>query len=401
MLEAPTPPVSTAADLELPTVDVAGNRLQLFVESASMTASLTTDIRSARRRAWIESYTVADDAIGQAVAAALKERAAAGVECRLSYDAVGSYATPTRYFDELRAAGVDARPFRPWGRWFHRFSFLRRFNRRNHRKLAVLDDDVAYFGGMNLVDAGGSGVPPAVTGKHPESEAAWRDVHVQLTGPAVVDIAAAFNDLWMRNERKRPPKRANPTLTAITRCTTDAIFFFDARPHVRYHRPGRVFKALINRARTSITLAMAYFLPFGGVLRALLKARKRGVTVQVIVPSVSDVPLVKWASRHGYEKLLRHGIRIYERRDRMLHSKVMIVDGTWSIIGSCNFDPRSLLLNLECFAVIRSAETAKLLANVCRYERRHSDPVRLSGHKRRNCWEQWRDRAAWMLRRWL
>lgn len=384
-----------------PTVDVAGNRLAVFVESGPYLSALIDDVRAARHRVWIESYTVADDAAGRAVAAALKERAAAGVECRLMYDAVGSFGTPSAFFDDLRRAGVDVLCYRPWGSWWRGLRVLPQFHRRDHRKLAAVDDVVGYFGGMNLVDQGGSAVPPLEGARHPSSQAGWRDVQVRLVGPAAKSIAAALDDLWSRGRNRTVEPRRNPQVGDILSARSDALFFFDARPHVRHRRPGPVFKALIGRAHKSITLAMAYFLPFGGVLRELLRARRRGVTVRVIVPHESDVPLVQWAARHMYERLLRHGIRIYERRDRMLHSKVMVIDGLWSVVGSCNFDPRSMLLNLEFFAVVRSADFARALNDVCRDERRQSDPVRLSRCRSRGWWESWLYRITWTFRRWL
>lgn len=389
---------------ECSTVEVVGNRLDLYVESAPFLAALIDDIRRARHRVWVESYTVADDAAGRAVAEALKERAAAGIDCRLLYDTVGSLTTPERYFAELREAGVAVRAYRPFGSWLYRFRsarYLWRWHRRDHRKLVVIDDDVSYFGGMNIVDQGGSAVPPRFESKHPTAQEAWRDVHVRLTGAQTAEIAASWDDLWSRLHRRPRRERRNPTVKEIRSCTQDAIFFFDSRPHVKHRRPGRLIRRLIRGARRDITLAMAYFLPFGGMLRELLRARRRGVTVQVIVPHKNDVRLVQWAARHIYEKLLRHGVRIYERRDQMLHSKVMIIDGAWSVIGSCNFDPRSMLLNLEFFAVVRSAELAGALASICRYERRQSDPVRLSKHRRRAWWERLLHRAAWTFRRWL
>src|SRR5690606_19696249 len=122
---------------------------------------------------------------------------------------------------------------------------------------------------------------------------------------------------------------------------------------------------LMKLARQEITVSMAYFLPIGRVLRALIKARRRGVRVRVIVPGQSDVRLVQWATRHFYGALLRRGIEIYERRDCMLHSKAMVIDGMWSVIGSCNLDARSLRINLEFFAVIRSESLATVLLQIC------------------------------------
>lgn len=397
--------MATIATAERLTVHVGDNELTLFVESAPYHESLLDDLRGAQDRAWVEAYTIADDPAGQAVAAALKERAAAGVDCRLLYDTVGSFSTPERFFNELRDAGVKVRAYRPFGSWMYRFKssrFLWRWHRRDHRKLVIVDDYAAYFGGMNIVDLGGSGVPPAHGTKHSPTQPPWRDVHVRLDGPQLKEIAASFDDLWSRlHHLPHGEEFSNPTPEEVLAAKEDRIFFFDARPHTKHHRPARMFKELIRHAKHNVTLAMAYFLPFGGVLRALLHARKRRVAVEVIVPNQSDVPLVQWASRHMYERLLKRGIRIYERRDRMLHSKAMVIDGTWSVIGSCNLDPRSLLLNLEFFAVIRSAELATALASICRYERRMSDLVKLSDCRKQSWWRKLLHRAAWTLRKWL
>ena len=115
----------------------------------------------------------------------------------------------------------------------------------------------------------------------------------------------------------------------------------------------------------------------------------------------SDVKLVQWATRHFYEYLLKRGIRIYERQDRMLHSKAMVIDGRWSVIGSCNLDPRSLRLNLVFFAAIYSREMAAALDQICRDEIRESVPVRADDVRSRNCGQRFRDRLAWSLRKWL
>jgi cardiolipin synthase len=397
--------MATIAVSEKISVGVAGNELTLFVESAPFVEALLEDLRGAQRRAWVESYTIADDAAGRAVAEILKERAAAGVDCRLLYDTVGSFATPERFFNDLRAAGVKVRAYRPFGSWLYRFKssrFLWRWHRRDHRKLAIIDDAAAYFGGMNIVDLGGSAVPPTHGSKHPTSQPPWRDVHVRLDGPQLQEIAASFDHLWSRlHGVPLESERNNPTPEEVFAAREDRIFFFDSRPHIKHRRPGRMFKELIRQARRNITLAMAYFLPFGGVLRALLHARKRRVAVEVIVPNESDVPLVQWATRHMYEHLLKRGIRIYERRDRMLHSKVMVIDNLYSVIGSCNLDPRSMLLNLEFFAIVRSEALATAVTSICRYERRVSDLVKISDCRKRSWWQRLLQRAAWTLRKWL
>ena len=121
----------------------------------------------------------------------------------------------------------------------------------------------------------------------------------------------------------------------------------------------------------------------------------------MIVPGQSDVKIVQWACRHFYEYLLKRGIRIYERKDRMLHSKVMVIDGQWSVIGSCNLDARSLRLNLEFFAVIHAPQLALALDAICQEDMRDSVRITAAYCRRRSRWQRLLDRTAWTLRKWL
>jgi|GEM_PF-251805 len=381
--------------------DVAGNRIRLYVDTHSYVGSLVDDIKKATKRVWIESYIFAADELGKAVGEALKERAAAGVDCRVIYDAVGCYSTPAAFFADLQAAGVQVAAYRPLPSIWMRFKYFERFNRRDHRKMAVCDDQVAYFGGMNIVDQ-----------RHPTdskpskvssliSSSGWRDVQARMEGPQQGEVAAAFDDLWKRIHRLPRSHRRRWPLRQVWSDRKDGIYFFDSRPNRRYRRPSKVLTPLIRDAKTKITLAMAYFIPYGSVLRELVRARRRGVRVRVIVPAHSDVRLVEWASRHMYERLIRMGIRIYERQDRMLHSKVMTIDDHWTVIGSCNIDPRSFLLNLEFMAVIRSAEAAAAVEAICRDELQSSKLVKYGHAKRLSCVSKWLNRFAWYFRRWL
>lgn len=402
--ELAAPPMPTELNEtsdSVPEVTVAGNRLRVFAESAPLLASMAEDLRQAQSRAWVESYTIAADAAGRAIAAALKERAAAGVDCRVMYDAVGSYDTPSEFFADMQRAGVQVHGYRSLWDVVWKFASLQPFNRRNHRKLTVIDDRVAYFGGMNIIDQSGiESVADAKARRLPAS-AGWRDVHVRLEGPRQPEVAAAFERLWQRvhlHQRVRWPRWK---VAEMLDCQGEGLYFFDSRPLKKNFRPDKVLVPLIRQARRSITLSMAYFIPVGNVLRELMRARRRGVTVRVIVPGESDVRLAQWASRHMYERLLRRGFRIYERRDQMLHSKTLVIDGVWSIIGSCNMDPRSLLLNLEFMAAIRSQEMAATVERISRYELRNSQPVAMVHCHRRPWWQRQLDRAAWTMRRWL
>jgi len=381
-------------------VEVAGNELTLFDHTPPLIAAMRDDIAAAERRVWQESYTFANDAAGQTIAEALSERAKAGLDVQLMYDAVGSFSTPQALFDSLRTAGVQVHAFHTLRDALWRQRSLRMLNRRNHRKLLVVDDAVGYFGGMNVVDQSGTTTVEQARARLPVSSG-WRDLHVRLCGPQQAELAASCQRMWQATHKRRAGVWPKWPVERMLRTREDGLYFFDCRPALRLRRPARVLAPLLRQAEKKITVAMAYFIPVGQVLRELLRARRRGVRVQVIVPGVSDVPAVQAATRHFYAQLLRRGIQIYERQDQMLHSKTMTIDGRWSVVGSCNLDPRSLRTNLEFLSVIRSAALAQEVERVCRYEVERSRRITAADVRGRSCLTRTWDRTCWSLRRWL
>jgi cardiolipin synthase len=379
-------------------VQVAGHELTLYVETWPLILQMVRDIRAARTRVWLETYIFNDDAAGLAIAAALRERASAGVQLRVLYDAIGSKATSGAFFRPLEQAGVQLHAFHSVWEALWKFSFLRILNRRNHRKLLVLDDTIAYFGGMNVVDttlglvAGPEALP---------TSAGWRDVHVRLTGPQQREVAESFERSWRRAHGEPITRRPRWYRRGQLASGEESIQFFDSGPGLKHSSAARLFARLIRAARRRITFSMAYFLPVGGVLREVLRAPRRGVPVRVVVPGESDVALVQHASHHLYTRLLRRRIRVYERQTSMLHSKVMIVDNAWAVVGSCNLDARSLLINFEFLAVIHSRNLARILNRIVGEEIAHSKRITLEAFRERNWWRRLVNRLAWSLRWWL
>ncbi|MEX2115127.1 MAG: phospholipase D-like domain-containing protein [Pirellulales bacterium] len=399
-----TPAESTTQPHDATTgpITVAGQALTLYTESPPLIDAMLADIRQAKSRVWLETYIFANDDAGRAVTEALAERARAGCDVRLLVDAWGSFSTPNALFEKLRAAGVQVHRFHAFLEAFYAVSFLQVLNQRDHRKLLVVDDQIAYFGGMNVVDQRDIQSKSDAKQRHLPASAGWRDVHVRMQGPRQPELAAAFERLWNRVQHL-PAGDREPRwpVKKVAAAPDDTIYFFDSRPLVTNRRPHRILVPLLRQAQHDITLSVAYFVPLGRVLRELLKARKRGVRVRVILPGQSDVKIVQWASRHMYDYLLRRGVRIYERKDRMLHSKAMVIDGCWSMVGSCNLDARSLRLNLEFFAVARSRPLAQALLDICEQEIRQSERVTAAHVRRRSRWQRWLDRTAWTMRRWL
>jgi cardiolipin synthase len=380
---------------------VAGHELQLFVESPPLIDAMLADIRAARNRVWMETYIFADDAVGRAVAEALADRARAGLDVRLVIDAFGSFSLPNSRLQPMRDAGVQVHAFHSLGHILKAPRLVHALNQRNHRKLLVIDDQIAYFGGMNVVDLGGIHTRDDARRQGLPASAGWRDVHARLVGPRQVEISAMMDRLWQGSHHRKRQKSPRWPVPDFSRSAGEALYFFDSRPALRRRRPQRVLIPLIRQARREIMVLMAYFVPLGRVLRELAKARRRGVRVRVILPQSSDVKLVEWATRHFYERLLKRRIEVYERRDRMLHGKAMVVDGRYSVIGSCNLDARSLRFNLEFFAVIDSPEVAAELARIGGEEIAASRRVDAAYCRGRPFWQRSFERFAWSLRKWL
>jgi cardiolipin synthase len=252
---------------------------------------------------------------------------------------------------------------------------------------------------MNIVDtASAADVRKA---EHLPTSAGWRDVHVRLNGPDQRGVADSFDRSWRRAHGEQVSWRPAAYRRGTLARGQESIQFFDSGPGLKYSRAYRLFGRLIRGARRRITLSMAYFLPVGGVLKALLRAPRRGVVVRVVVPGESDVPLVQHATRHLYTTLLRRRFRIFERQGSMLHSKVMVVDNAWSVVGSCNLDARSLWINLEFMAIVHSRPFARAVGEIVAYEIAHSQRITLQAIHERSWWRRLVNRLAWALRWWL
>jgi len=300
-------------------------------------------IRSARHEVLLEMYWFGSDRTGRAFAEALIERSRAGVCVRVIYDAVGSIDASESMFDEMRAAGCEILEFNPIAPWRARFSFAR-LNRRDHRKLVVVDGSLAITGGINLgdqwapKDQGGGG---------------FRDDAIEIRGAAAVQLRALF----YRTFRARPVSIPAPkVVTESCEVVVLASDVFSER-----HDIYNGYLSAIRRATRDVLITNSYFIPAGRVRRAMSRAVKRGVRVRVLVPRENDVKMAQYASRACYEPLLKAGIEIYEWHGGILHGKTAAVDDEWCTAGSFNFDALSLHNNLELNVAVLSREVTSAL----------------------------------------
>lgn len=313
-----------------------GNRVRLLTSSKDAFQTIEQAVSGATRRIWAEYYIIKNDATGRRFLDLLIERARAGVEVRLLYDAVGSLRIDPARLRALTAAGGAAAVFLPVNPLRRRWST----HLRNHRKLVLVDDAVGFTGGMNVGDEySGRGLRRG--GRH------FHDSHLAIEGPAVADLAEIFIEDWFFAADEQldgvpPPAAAGRCVTAIVPSGPDQV----------HNAHGMVYFAGIAAARSRVWIASPYFVPDTPTIRALVASALRGIDVRLLVPARNDVRLVGAAARSYYAELIAAGVRVFEYLPSMLHAKRMVVDGTWGIVGSANVDIRSFRLNFELGALV-------------------------------------------------
>ncbi|MBL0166492.1 MAG: cardiolipin synthase ClsB [Propionivibrio sp.] len=328
-----------------------GNRLTLLNSGAEFFPALLTAINEARQEVHLESYIFEDDRTGHDVAGALMAAARRGVSVRVLVDGFGAAAFATTLMPALADAGVMALVYRPE---YARFKLRRHRLRRLHRKLAAIDDEIAFVGGINIID----------DLNNPDQSPGRYDYAVRVEGPVLLPIRQTMRRLWevlvWVNFKRR--YRLAPVEKSSTSPRGDQQAAFLIRDNVRHRRDiEKAYLAAIAGARDSILIANAYFLPGRRFRRALGKAAQRGVQVSILLQGRIEYRLLHYATQALYDKLLKAGIRIFEYQNSFLHAKVAVIDEQWATVGSSNIDPFSLLLSREANLVVLDRKFAEEL----------------------------------------
>ncbi len=381
---------------------------RLLVNASQAFPQMLAAIDAAEAHVSLETYTLRDDRTGRTFQQALIRAAARGAHVRLLYDWIGSFSLPRNFVQELLDAGVAVAAFHPllvqrpvWA-----------LNRRDHRKILVVDDAIAFTGGMNLGDE----YAPVSDGGQ-----GWRDTHVGLEG---VQVGRALRGLFEEGWRQATPYRAvhsrrtrlqhtlrrrwasllrrkdrTPSTAVISQGAPVSLVSNQLlRQRWRIHR---AYLKAIRRARHYVLIENAYFIPNRSVRRALIAAAGRGVFVGVVTSALSDVPITNYASRWLYDELLRGGVRLFEWPHSVMHAKTAVIDDAWSIVGSYNFDHRSLLHQLECVAVIADSSFARGLREQTLHDISRCHEVAYATHRQRPTWQKLLEYTAYLLRHWL
>ena len=361
----------------LPQREAGRQTIQLYTEGDRLFDAMLAAIEGARRQVWLETYIFADDEVGRRFAHALADRAGAGVDVRLMVDAVGSLFQFHRNLGPLlERSGAELRRFHPW-EWRKPL----RYNRRDHRKLLVVDGRIAFLGGFNI---------HRQSSRRYYGEARWRDTQASFTGELAQQAAGLFEAFW-RGDRNWLPREERQAGSVLVPNQTRTC----------RRRLACIYADFFGNAKRSICVETPYFVPDHNTQKALIAAAARGVDVRILVPRISDVPLASWAANAVYAHLLDAGIHIFEYLPRMLHAKVVIVDGKRATLGTANLDYRSLFQNYELNLVSQDPDLCSRLQSQFEADLTEAAAVCATGWRQRPWIPRLAELLGWSVRRWL
>ena len=359
-----------ARDSNVSTSD--GHVLQWLDTGAELLSAELEAITHAKKRILLEHYIFRASPTADRFRDALTEAARRGVEVTLLLDYVGSFALPRNYFGELTELGGKVIWFNQvrWRLWIF----------RDHRKILVVDDTRAFLGGCNVApEYDGDGISHG-----------WRDGGIAVAGPVVRHLVDSFEHQvsragswkWARLRGRSSWIKAG-----------DDVSLLLMRPGVRQNALQRALQSDLKRAQ-KVDITMAYFLPVGHLKKLLLRAARLALRFRLLVPGLSDVPVMQVATQALYGAFQRRGVQIFEYQPQVLHAKVMVVDDI-VYVGSANLDPRSLSINFEIMLRIRSSALAQQAVATFEKDIAHSALVpRQSWHKARGWWRQLKQKLA-------
>ena len=380
---------------------MVGNKASLLRDGPTTYNAMFAAIGGAKDFVLMETYIIEDDEIGKKFSDLLIEKSRQGIEVALMYDSAGSFSTPREFFDRLTAAGIKVQEFNPVNPLNAKNGW--QFNQRDHRKLLVVDNQIAFVGGINISSVYSSGSNPGAKRVRPlepgKDATPWRDTHLQLEGPVANEFLKLFVDGW--RTQKGTPLALRGASTPRPANGKEVVRAIGSSPDNPYSLIYATLISAINSAESSISLTNAYFVPDPQLLNALVSAAERGVDVRIVLPSKSDFWLVLQAGRSFYDELLQGGVKIYERRDALLHAKTAVIDGVWSTIGSTNLDWRSFLNNHEINAVVLSPEFGAQMQAMFDADVAASNAISLEQWQRRPIGSRFGEMTARVWSRWL
>jgi len=354
---------------------VSGNQIQALQNGDEIFPAMLEAIRSARRSITFETYIYWSGQVGEQFAAALTERARAGVRIHLMLDWLGCSKISPALVEGMKNAGVEVERYHAV-HWYT----LGRLNNRTHRKVLIVDGVTSFTGGVGVAD---------VWSGHAQDPDHWRDMHFKVTGPVSAQMQAAFLDNWIKTTGH--VLHGDAYFPVIEPSGDMDMQMFISSPEGGSDSMRLMYLTAITAAARSIDIEAAYFVPDHLMIRELLGARRRGVRIRLLVPFAHlDAKVVGIASKSEWGPLLEHGVEIHVYRPTMLHCKMLIFDGYMVSVGSTNFDMRSFELNDEASLNVYDERFARQMTEVFERDLECSDRYTLEAWRGRS----WRERLA-------
>ena len=353
------------------------NRVELLMNGHDKFVALFEAIRGARHHVHLEYFNFRNDSIANALFDLLAQKAAEGVKVRALFDAFGNWSNnrplKKKHLEDIRRRGIEIVKFDPIT-----FPWFNHAAHRDHRKIVVIDGKIGYTGGMNIADYYIKGLPKI---------GEWHDIHVRIDGDAVRYLQGIFLTMWNRETGQHVGgPEYFPDTPQLPDSIAEEIMIVDRTPRETPRSISRAYAASIRSADSLIRIVNPYFVPTKSIQEALKHALKKGTEVEIMVPSVSDVPFTPEAAFYILHKLMKRGAKVYLFNGGFHHSKVMMVDGSFCTVGTANLNSRSLRYDYETNAFIFDPETTAELTGMFEHDKGRSTLLTP---------EVWKERSAW------
>ena len=353
------------------------NRVELLMNGHDKFVDLFEVIRGARHHVHLEYFNFRNDSIANALFDLLAQKAAEGVKVRALFDAFGNWSNnrplKKKHLEDIRRRGIEIVKFDPIT-----FPWFNHAAHRDHRKIVVIDGKIGYTGGMNIADYYIKGLPKI---------GEWHDIHVRIDGDAVRYLQGIFLTMWNRETGQHVGgPEYFPDTPQLPDSIAEEIMIVDRTPRETPRSISRAYAASIRSADSLIRIVNPYFVPTKSIQEALKHALKKGTEVEIMVPSVSDVPFTPEAAFYILHKLMKRGAKVYLFNGGFHHSKVMMVDGSFCTVGTANLNSRSLRYDYETNAFIFDPETTAELTGMFEHDKGRSTLLTP---------EVWKERSAW------
>jgi cardiolipin synthase A/B len=343
---------------------VSGNRVRLLKDGRGNYPAWLNAIGAARRHIHFESYIIHEDSTGREFADALIAKAREGVRVRVVYDWMGGFGTSRRFWNNLRAAGIEVRCYNP-----PRMDSPLGWLSRDHRKSLVVDGRIGFIAGLCVGNAW--------IGDPAKKIEPWRDTGVEIQGEAVAEIEQAFADIWARTGPPLPESEPSTHAVAAGETSVRVVATVPMTAGM-----SRLDELVASLAQTRLWLTDAYYAGMTSYVQSLRAAAKDGVDVRLLVPNGTDIPVLRPLSRAGYRPLLESGVRIFEWNGTMVHAKTAVADGHWARVGSSNLNVASWFGNCELDLVVEEEAFSREMEEMYLQDLQNATEIILDSKKR-------------------